>query len=130
MLRADEFMNIPSDSASMVVRRGEVIKHKISGAIVNKKSQSAYTVKVEMDTEVLVPHSQIRVSCSCDDFQFRWAWVLDQRGALLDRGRFVLTPPNVTNPEHKLGACKHVNEFIRNELTHGVTRFDPNPGKF
>ena len=86
-------------------------------------------VKVEMDTEVLVPHSQVRVNCSCDDFQFRWAWVLDQRGALLDRGRFVLTPPNVTNPTHKLGACKHVNEFIRNELTHGVQKFSNTPGE-
>ena len=128
MIEAKEFMNIPVDSASMVVRKGLILKNKLNAVVVNKKSGTGYTVKVEMDTETLQPNSQIRCNCSCDDFQFRWAWVLDQRGALLDRSHFVLTPPNVTNPQYKLGACKHINEFIRNELTTGVKEFSPKKG--
>ena len=97
--------------------------------MVNKKSQTGYTVKVEMDTPDLIQTSNIRCCCSCDDFQFRWAWVLDQRGALLDRSRYVLTPPVVKNPKFILGACKHINEFIRNELIHGVKNFSKNQGE-
>ena len=82
-----------------------------------------------MDTEQLQANSQIRCNCTCDDFQFRWAWVLNQKGALLDRQKYVLTPPNITNPKHVLGACKHINEFIRNELIHGVRVFSPKQGE-
>lgn len=128
MIKANEFMQIPSDSASMVVRRGLITKNKVNGIVINKKSQHAYNIQVEMNTENLEPTSEIRVSCSCDDFQFRWAWVLDQRGALLNRNHYVLTPPNVTNPTHKLGACKHINEFIRNYLTTSVKTFSPKKG--
>lgn len=129
MIEANEFMNTSPDSASMLVRRGEVIKHKLNAVVVNKKSGTGYTVKVEMDTEQLQANSQIRCNCTCDDFQFRWAWVLDQKGALLDRQKYVLTPPNITNPQHVLGACKHINEFIRNELIHGVRVFSPKQGE-
>ena len=73
-----------------------------------------------MDTEKLAANSKVRVACTCDDFKFRWAYILYQRGALLHPNRFVLEPPKITNPNMEINACKHIHTFIKNEFNKGL----------
>ena len=60
--------------------------------------------------------SNIKVACTCEDFKFRWAYVLYQQGALLNPKTFQLTPPDKTNPQGKMNACKHIHTFIKKLL--------------
>jgi len=57
--------------------------------------------------------SNVKVYCNCSDFQFRWAYVLDQHKALLHPENFVLEPPKNKNPGMTVGACKHLAAVAR-----------------
>ena len=63
-------------------------------------------------------NTNVKVFCSCSDFQFRWAYTLYKHGALLYAENFVLTPPKIKNPGNKVGACKHINATIRKLLNN------------
>jgi len=58
----------------------------------------------------------VKVYCSCPDFQFRWAYVLDKHRALLHPESFVLEPPKEKNPGMRIGACKHLAAVARQLL--------------
>lgn len=54
---------------------------------------------------------RVRLSCSCDDFMFRWEYALAARGGaqiLYGNGE----PPVDTNPRMKPGCCKHLIALI------------------
>jgi len=63
---------------------------------------------VKNDDDKWSSDSEIKVYCSCPDFQFRWAYVLSKNNALLNASSFVLEPPKEKNPGMKVGACKHL----------------------
>jgi len=123
MLPITDFQNIHSDSSKMVVRHGAKIPHHLGGVVVNKKSETAYTINIESDTPELELNSNIKVSCTCDDFKFRWAAVLYTKDALIKPTRFRLDPPKKTNPNMDVGACKHVNEFIIHIMSSKIRGF-------
>ena len=54
---------------------------------------------------------RFRLSCSCDDFMFRWEYALAMRdGAQILYGNG--EPPVDTNPRMKPGCCKHLIALI------------------
>ncbi len=119
----------PKDIRSMVTRKSSITPFNIRGVAVNKKSGKAYNIEIQMDTEFLTSDSNVRVACSCDDFQYRWAYALFQKGALLNTKKYVLTPPNKTNPDLIMSACKHIHAFVTNELSGELKTFNPKQGK-
>jgi hypothetical protein len=123
MISIAEFQNIHSDSSKMVVRKGASIPHHMSGVVINKKSETAYTINIESDTEDLEANSMIKVACTCDDFKFRWAAVLYQKDALIKPTRFRLDPPKKTNPNMIVGGCKHINEYIIHVMSQKIKGF-------
>jgi len=118
----------PKDLNTMVTRKVESRDFIVRGTCVNKKSGKAYNIDIHMDTEEMLPTSKIKVACSCDDFKFRWAYVLSQKGALLNPKNFVLEPPKKTNPDQVMNACKHIHAFIKNELDGKLKQFSTRKG--
>jgi hypothetical protein len=62
--------------------------------------------KYESEIEFL-PSKKIKLSCSCDDFVYRFEWVLYRKGSadlVYGNGE----PPDETNPARTLGCCKHI----------------------
>ncbi len=108
----------PKDYTKMVARKLSTDKYNVKGVVFNKGSKNVYNVEIQMDTETLEKTSKVRVSCSCDDFKFRWAAVLHTKGGLLNPNKFRLDPPKVTNPNNVVQACKHIHTFIKNEMDH------------
>lgn len=47
----------------------------------------------------------LRIFCSCPNFAYRLKYVSDKAGVGLDKE---IRPPNITNPERKGMACKHI----------------------
>lgn len=94
--------------------------------IVNKKSiqsgdpdRGQYVVEFQIDTDTLLPQSKVKVMCTCHNFNFQWAYVLNKKEALINpKNRFdyaITHAPKVTNPNQQTGCCKHV-QFCINEL--------------
>lgn len=86
--------------------------HIIKGIVISSKSGNAYNILVSMNTPKLTSKSEVKLFCNCDDFKFRWAWVLNEHNALLSPQNFVLTPPKIMNKTHDLGCCKHIKVFL------------------
>lgn len=49
----------------------------------------------------------VKTSCSCYDYQFRWEWALWNRGAS-DIEYSNGDSPDITNPTYKYACCKHL----------------------
>jgi len=118
----------PKDIESMVTRKSGITPYNIRGVVINKKSGKSYNIEIQMDTEKLTSDSNVRVACSCDDFQYRWAYVLWQKGALLNVKKYVIEPPKKTNPDMKMSACKHIHAFVTNELSGTLKTFNIKQG--
>lgn len=67
------------------------------------KDQNKYVSSIKfLDKEL-----NVKVSCSCPDYMFRFEWANAQAGAsdiLYGNG----DPPDETNPNHTPGLCKHL----------------------
>lgn len=113
----------PKDHDTMLTRKVSGQEYMIQGVAVNKKSHKAYNIEIQMDTKELEPTSKVKVVCNCEDFKFRWAYVLHTQGALLNPRNFQLTPPEKTNPNEVMNACKHIHAFIKNEFDHMLKTF-------
>lgn len=54
----------------------------------------------------------VHVGCSCPDFKFKWHWVLHKGGSShypSGAGFDAMdSPPNRTNPDRRIGMCKHL----------------------
>ena len=60
------------------------------------------------DSEVeILSNKAVKLSCSCDDFLFRFEYALYRRGAA-DIRHSNGEPPDRTNPAHTPGCCKHL----------------------
>ena len=116
MIALAKLMMSTKDLDSMVTRKVSGIDHHIQCVAVNKKTGKAYNVDIELNTPKMELDSNCKVSCTCEDFKFRWAYVLWQQDALLHPKTFILTPPEKTNPNETLNACKHIHAFIHNEM--------------
>lgn len=123
MIDVKKLIKPPKDIDTMVTRKVNDGDFRVVGVVVNKKSNKAYNIDMQMNTEQLTIDSKVKVCCSCEDFKFRWAFVLDKEGALLNPRNFQLTPPVVTNPDEVMNACKHVHAFIERELAHKLKAF-------
>ena len=119
----------PKDFNTMVSRKVPSIPYVVNGVVVNKKSGKAYNVEIHMNTEELSATSKVKVACTCDDFKFRWAYALDQKGALLNPKKFRLDPPTKTNPDESVNACKHIHTFIKTELAKTLKGFSNRTNK-
>lgn len=61
----------------------------------------------------------IVVGCDCARHMYVWEWVLDQQGAArLTHGNGA--PPEQTNPEHRMGLCKHLVAVLRAVAARGL----------
>ena len=128
MINIKELYDKPKDLETMVTRRTSEQDYILSGVAINKKSGKAYNVDIQMNTKKLEESSDIKVACTCDDFQFRWAFVLNEKGALLNPKKYVLEPPKKTNPDNVMNACKHIHAFIKNELDGKLKQFSARKG--
>jgi len=107
--------------------------------IINKKTiigkdpdRGSYIVEMEMDTPKLNSSSNVRVMCTCKDFNFRWAYVLNKKGALLNPKRFdiaISNPPVITNAGQQTGCCKHVQYSINAILQKRLSEISPITGE-
>lgn len=62
----------------------------------------------EYDTEIrFLPRGQVKLSCSCDDFLFRFEYALYRKGSA-DIRHSNGEPSHSTNPAFTPGCCKHV----------------------
>jgi len=128
MINILQLVKEPKDFATMVPRKTGSIDFIVKGVVVNKKSGKGYNVEIHMDTQKLEKKSNLKVACSCDDFQYRWAYVLAQKGALLNPKRYVLEPPKKTNPDQNVNACKHIHTFLKVELDKSLKTFSGKKG--
>ena len=99
----------------------------VSGIITRKSNDPkdfgrSYHVVVDWEDENISINSKVKLSCSCTDFSARWRWVLNKHdGYYIGKNMFTLNDkslmdaPDITNPEHKLGICKHL-EFTLSSL--------------
>ena len=128
MISIQKLMQPPKDFNTMVARKTGSQDYRVDGVVVNKKSGKGYNVSIQMDTKKMEPNSNVKVMCSCDDFKFRWAYVLYTKGALLNPKNFVLEPPNKTNPNQTMNACKHIHTFIKAEMDNTLKTFSKRKG--
>ncbi len=128
MIQITDLMQAPKDIDSMITRKSNNFDYKVSGVAINKKSGQAYNITILMDTKEMSNTSNVKVKCSCSDFKFRWAYVLSAKDALLSPGEFQLTPPNKTNPDQTMNACKHIHAFIKNEMDDKLKTFSKRKG--
>lgn len=96
----------------------------LAGFVISKQSGKPYAIQVQMDTIQLEPTSKVKVYCNCDDFQFRWAYVLHKFNALIAPQNFVLLPPKQTNPNMTVGCCKHIKVFLEKAHAHSLARLN------
>ena len=73
----------------------------------------SYFVSIGSKNEIINPkHEPIKVFCSCPDFRYTFAYVLNNRGALLYKERFPKIffeiPPKHRNPYQIPWGCKHI----------------------
>ena len=92
----------------------------ISTKATTKPAPQIYVVKLECNTEKLRPDSKIKGYCDCHDFRYRQAYCWYQYGALLLPPAFVLQPPEKTNPNCELRACKHMATVIHYILARNL----------
>ena len=81
---------------------------------VNRNAVKYVTVITFLDKKL-----HVHVSCSCDDFKFRSEWVLAEKGAAeieYSDG----SPPDVTNPQRRIGQCKHLIALWEKKLAGKV----------
>ena len=128
MISLQDLAKQPKDYNTMVARKTGSTLNKVEGVVINKKSGKGYNVVISMDTEEMQPNSMLKVYCNCDDFKFRWAYVLDQKDALLFPSKFRLDPPKSTNPDQVMNACKHIHTFIKSESDKGLKTFSKRKG--
>lgn len=88
----------------------------LAGIVVSKQSGKAYSIRIQMDSEFLDANTKVKVYCNCENFKFQWAYVLNKHNALIAPQNFILLPPKQTNPDLKIGCCKHIKVFL--ELAH------------
>jgi len=86
----------------------------------NKIRRSADQNKYTSSIKFLDRKYNIKCSCSCPDFMYRWEWANNQVGAadiIFGNG----DPPDIQNPGHVPGMCKHLLR-LRTEIKrrHGV----------
>ena len=129
MISLKVLSNPPKDGDLMISRKSNTKPFRVEGIVVNKKSGKSYNIAILSDKEQLEMDSQVKVSCSCHDFKFRWAYVLFKQDALLNPREYVLEPPKVTNPEGNVKACKHIHKFISDEVDRSLKTFSSRKGK-
>lgn len=86
-----------------ITRSGEQVV-KAAGEAYSPGSSAGSSYETEIEFK---PKKKVKLSCSCDDFVYRFEWVLFNRGSadiLYGNG----APPDDTNPARMLGCCKHV----------------------
>jgi hypothetical protein len=123
MIDITKLLKAPKDIDTMVTRKNGSQDYIVNGVAVNKKSGKAYNITVHMDTKDMTDKSKVKVACTCEDFKFRWAYVLWKQDALLNPKTFQLTPPDKTNPDQTMSACKHIHAFMANEMDHKLRTF-------
>jgi hypothetical protein len=123
MVTIKSLAHAPKDIDTMLTRKVAGQDYMIQGVALNKKSHKSYNIELQMDTKTMEPDSMVKVVCNCEDFKFRWAYVLSEQGALLNPRNFQLTPPVKTNPDETLNACKHIHAFIHQEMKHALKVF-------
>lgn len=75
----------------------------IGGRLIKARDQNRYTSSIKFLSKSL----NVKVSCSCPDYMFRWEWANAQQGAsdiIYGNGE----PPDDTNPQYNPGMCKHL----------------------
>jgi hypothetical protein len=65
-------------------------------------SSSSYDSEIQF-----LPGNSVKLSCSCDDFLFRFEYALFRRGAA-DIRHSNGEPPEIRNPAFTPGCCKHL----------------------
>ena len=96
----------------------------LAGFVISKGTGKPYAIQVQMNTQLLTPNSNVKVYCNCDDFKFRWAYVLHKFEALIAPQNFILLPPKQTNPNMAVGCCKHIKVFLEKANTHSLARLN------
>lgn len=120
------------DINEMEIRGSSRIANRIQNIVVNKNSGRSYYVIMELDTPTITPESKCKIKCSCQDFTYRWAAVLHQQGALLEAdqmGMYKDVLPKVTNPNMKIGACKHIKYVIFEGLKGNIRPLSTEKGE-
>lgn len=130
MVRVQDLIKPIKDDKELIIRESPSSLENVSNfIIINKISKTAYNVSLEYDkTKNLNINSNIRVVCNCDDFQFRWAYVLFTKDGLYNPHRLVLTPPVKTNPNQNIGCCKHISQILNEKLHNNIKMFSPRQG--
>jgi hypothetical protein len=78
---------------------------------VNRDAHRYVTVITFLDRKL-----HVNVSCSCDDFKYRWETALSYKGAAeieYSDG----SPPDSTNPQLRTATCKHLYALWQKKLT-------------
>jgi hypothetical protein len=107
-----------SNAEKVKIRKVKITR---SGSQVVKAVAEAYTpgssAGTLYDVEIeFKPKKKIKLGCSCDDFVYRFEWVLYNKGSAdIQYGNGA--PPDDTNPARTLGCCKHVIA-LRDYLIH------------
>ena len=128
MIPVKDLIKPPKDLDTMITRKVNDFDYKVNGVAVNKKSGKGYNITIMMDTKELTMDSNVKVVCTCEDFKYRWAYVLYTKDALLNPKTFQLTPPEKTNPNEVMNACKHIHAFMKNEMEHKLKTFSKRKG--
>lgn len=128
MIALKKLASEPKDGSTMISRKSASVPFRVEGIVINKKSGKGYNIAVLMDSEKLELTSNLKVSCSCHDFKFRWAYVLYKQDALLTPNQFVLDPPKITNPSENISACKHIHKFMNDEVDRTLKTFSRRKG--
>ncbi len=84
-----------------LTRKGD----QLTKAVANSYTPGSAT-SYESEIQFL-PNKKIKLSCSCDDFVYRFEWVLYRKGSadlVYGNGE----APDKTNPARTLGCCKHI----------------------
>lgn len=106
------------------LREGNSKPGILNGILFSKKSGKGYNIIVQTNTEKLLDNSLVRVYCNCDDFKFRWAYVLHKFDGLIAPQNFILLPPKITNPNMTVGCCKHIKVFLEKAHDHSLARLN------
>lgn len=96
----------------------------LGGFVVSKQTGKAYIIQVHMNTLEFKSNTEVKVFCNCDDFKFRWAYVLHKFDSLIAPQNFILLPPKQTNPNMAVGCCKHIKVFLEKANEHALTRLN------
>ena len=96
----------------------------LAGFVVSKQSGKPYAIQIQMNTQTLQPNTKIKAYCNCDDFKFRWAYVLHKFDGLIAPQNFILLPPKQTNPNMEVGCCKHIKVFLEKASEHSLARLN------